>query len=83
MKTVERSRCFFIRRNRLGENIIVEFEDRYGSLWQYDHDLVYNSLKERYENMECFRNYSCYTSTNTVPKYVQELDCCKIQNKKK
>lgn len=83
MQNVVKSKCFFIRKNRLGENIIVEFKDRYGFIWHYNHDLVYKELKDFYENMPAFIKYKCYTSTDTVPGYVQELDCCKIQNKKK
>lgn len=83
MQNIERSKCFFIRRNRLGENIIVEFKDKYGFIWHYNHDLVYKELKDKYENMPAFLKYDCYTSNNTIPAYVQELDCCKIQNKKK
>lgn len=82
MQNIERSKCFFIRRNRLGENIIVEFKDKYDFIWHYDHDLVYKKLQKRYDDMRCFKTYGSYTSTNTVPRYVQELDCCKIQNKK-
>ena len=33
--------------------------------------------------MPAFIKYDCYTSNNTIPGYVQKLDCCKIQNKKK
>ena len=75
---IERSNNFFIRRNRLGENAIIEFKDKYGVIWQYDHDLVYKRLQNRYDNMPCFIRYNCYTSTQTVPSYVQELDCVKI-----
>ncbi len=75
---IERSNRFFIRRNRLGENIIVEFKDVHGVIWQYNHDLVYGKLKNRYDTMPCFIKYNCYTSSDTVPTYVQELDCVKI-----
>jgi hypothetical protein len=79
-KNIEISKCFFIRRNRLDENIIVEFNDVNGIIWQYDHDLVYQQLKSKYDDMLCFNRYNCYTSSNTVPQYVQELDCVKIIN---
>jgi hypothetical protein len=79
-REIETSNTFFIRRNRLGDNIFVEFEDVYGVVWQYDHDLVYKNLKHRYDIMPCFIDYNCYTSNNTVPKYVQELDCVIIIN---
>jgi hypothetical protein len=79
-REIETSDTFFIRRNRLGDNVIVEFEDKYGIVWQYDHDLVYENLQQRYDIMSCFTKYNCYTSNKTVPKYVQELDCVIIIN---
>jgi hypothetical protein len=80
IRNIEQSKCFFIRRNRLGDNIIVEFTDIYGVIWQYDHDLVYKELQNIYENMPAFINYNCYTSSRTIPRYVQVLDCVNIIN---
>lgn len=80
-KNIEVSKCFFIRRSRLGENVIIEFKDIHGLIWNYNHDDVYNELKDRFENMQCFKDYNCYTSTRTVPRYVQELNCVNIVNK--
>jgi hypothetical protein len=81
-KVIEKSRIFFIRRNRLGDNAVIEFMDRYGVIWQYNHDLVYKNLKYRYDTMPCFISYDCYTSRLTIPKYVQELDCVNIVHNK-
>jgi hypothetical protein len=79
-RKIEISDTFFIRRNRLGDNVIIEFVDRYSVIWRYDHDLVYKNLKHRYDIMPCFIRYNCYTSNNTIPQYVQELDCVNIIN---
>ena len=82
-KIIKKSNYFFIKRNKLGENLLIEFKDKYGSTWQYNHDLVYQQLQHRFDTMNCFIGKKEYTSTVSVPGYVQELDCVKIINQKK
>jgi len=80
-KNIIKSNYFFIKRNKLGNNMIIEFSDNNGCIWQYDHDLVYNELKEHFDTMHCFINKKEYTSTSSVPDYVQVLDCVKMIKK--
>jgi hypothetical protein len=82
-KNIKKSNYFFIKRNRLGKNLIIEFKDKYGSIWQYDHDLVYEKLQHHFDTMKCFINKKEYTSTYSVPVYIQELNCVKIINQLK
>jgi hypothetical protein len=69
------SKYFFIKRNKLGDNIIIRFKDNKGIIWHYDHDLVYEKLQYRFDTMQCFITKKEYTSNKSVPSYVQELDC--------
>jgi hypothetical protein len=80
-RQIVKSNYFYIKRNKLGDNIIIEFKDNIGRVWQYDHDLVYKALKNHFDTMPCFINKNEYTSTNSVPGYIQVLDCVKIISK--
>nr|WP_315167128.1 hypothetical protein [uncultured Flavobacterium sp.] len=80
-KRIKKSNYFFIKCNKLGENLIVEFKDKNGSIWQYDHDLVYKLLQPHFDKMKCFIKKKEYVSTDSVPQYIQELDCVKIINR--
>jgi hypothetical protein len=39
----------------------------------YDHDKVYNQLKDKFEAMPCFAKYNSYTNTNNLPVFVRAL----------
>lgn len=80
-RQIVESNYFYIKRNRLGNNIIIEFKDNKGYVWQYDHDLVYKEFKYHFDTMPCFINRNEYISTSSVPKYIQVLDCVKIISK--
>jgi hypothetical protein len=39
----------------------------------YDHDKVYNALKDKFDAMPCFNKYGSYTNTNNLPAFVRSL----------
>lgn len=80
-RQIVESNYFYIKRNRLGNNIIIEFKDNKGCVWHYDHDLVYKEFKNHFDTMPCFIKRNEYISTSSVPKYIQVLDCVQIISK--
>ena len=40
----------------------------------YNHDEVYNTHKEKFENMNCFNKYKSYTSSNNIPLFCRNLN---------
>ena len=42
-------------------------------LYQYNHDEVYNTHKERFDNMNCFEKYKNYTNSNAMPAFCRDL----------
>ena len=64
---------FVIRKSLVGKNQIIEFKNHKGEMCKYNHDVVYNQLKDKFENMNCFKKYKNYTNTNNLPKFVREL----------
>tara|TARA_R100000655_G_C2910874_1_gene180548 strand:+ start:97 stop:333 length:237 start_codon:yes stop_codon:yes gene_type:complete len=67
---------FIIRKSLLGSNTIINFTNKKGEKWQYDHDEIYSTFQEKFESMACFQEYKSYTNSNTVPKFCRELATC-------
>lgn len=64
---------FVIRKNLVGKNVIIEFTNKEGKTFKYDHDKVYNANKDKFENMNCFKKYKSYTATNNVPTFARDF----------
>jgi hypothetical protein len=65
---------FVIRKSLIGKNVVITFTNKNKEKCTYNHDLVYEQLKERFEAMPCFAKYSSYTNSNNLPKFVRDLD---------
>ena len=48
---------FVIRKSLIGKNVEIKFTNKKGEVVKYNHDDVYNTHKERFENMNCFAKY--------------------------
>lgn len=70
IKVVKR---FVIAKSMIGKNLVLEFKNKKDVVVQYNHDKVYEQLKERFEAMPCFAKYKSYTNTNDLPVFVREL----------
>jgi hypothetical protein len=64
---------FVIRKNLIGKNAIIKFSSYDGVEYIYDHDVVFNQLKDRFEAMPCFAKYKSYTQTFDMPAFVKAL----------
>jgi hypothetical protein len=64
---------FVIRRSLIGTSTIISFTNSKNELMTYDHDKVYNALKDKFEAMPCFAKYNSYTNTNNLPVFVRNL----------
>jgi len=63
---------FVLSRALLGNKVIIEFTNKKGITYKYDHDAVYAVNQERIENMECWHKYGNYTNTNNLPTWARE-----------
>jgi hypothetical protein len=68
-----KTKRFVIRKNLIGKNITVEFTNKDGKVFKYNHDEVYKANKQRFEDMNCFKKYKSYTATNNVPTFAREF----------
>ena len=49
---------FVIRKSLIGKNEVITFTNKKGEVVKYNHDDVYNTHKDSFESMNCFRNIS-------------------------
>jgi hypothetical protein len=63
---------FVLSRALLGNKVIIEFTNKKGITYKYDHDAVYAVNQERIENMECWHKYGNYTNSNNLPTWARE-----------
>ena len=68
-----KTKRFVIRKSLLGKKAIVEFTNKKGETFKYNHDEVYKANKEKLEAMPCFQKYKSYTATNNVPSFAKDL----------
>ena len=64
---------FVIRKSLIGKNTIITFVNKKQETVSYNHDEVYNTHKDKFEQMNCFEKYKSYTNSNCVPKFCRDL----------
>ena len=75
LKKVEelKTKRFVIRKSLTGKNVVISFTNKKQENVSYNHDEVYNTHKEKFEQMNCFQKYKSYTNTNAVPAFCRNL----------
>ena len=68
---------FVIQKSLIGKNVTIEFVNKKGETMSYNHDEVYNTHKEKFDNMNCFEKYKSYTNSNTIPAFCRDLNLSK------
>ena len=64
---------FVIRQSLIGKNTIITFKTKKGDTVSYNHDVVYNGHKSRFDAMNCFAKYKSYTNSNNIPAFCRNL----------
>ena len=72
--TTKTTNRFIIAKSLIGKNTIITFKNKKGDDCTYNHDKVYNTLKDRFEAMPCFQKYKSYTNSINLPKFVREIE---------
>lgn len=67
------SKRFVIRKSLVGKNAVITVNFKNGKVAKYNHDSVYELMKEKLESMNCFIKYKSYTASNNVPVVAREL----------
>ena len=73
-ENVLKSKRFVVRKSLIGKNQLIEFTNKKGKTYTYNHDVVYKIMKSNLENMNCFKKYKSYTATNNIPMVLRDKD---------
>ena len=64
---------FVIRKSLIGKHTIITFVNKKSETVSYNHDEVYTTHKERFDEMNCFAKYKNYTNSNAMPAFCRDL----------
>jgi len=67
------SKRFVIRKSLIGKNTTINVEFKSGKTCTYNHDTVYEIMKEKLNTLPCFIKYNSYTSSTNVPVSVRSV----------
>ena len=67
------SKRFVIRKSLIGKNAVITVNFKNGKTAKYNHDKVYEVMKDKLEQMNCFAKYKSYTASNNVPLIAREI----------
>ena len=67
------SKRFVIRKSIIGKKAIITVNFKNGKTATYSHDKVYEVMKEKLEQMNCFIKYKSYTASNNIPLVAREI----------
>ena len=67
-----KSKRFVIRKSLIGKNQVITFTNKKGEVVKYNHDVAYNIMKDKLENLACFIKYKSYTATNNIPTILRD-----------
>ena len=66
MNTIN-SKRFVIRKSLINKNTTINVEFKNGLKCTYNHDKVYEIMKDKLNTLPCFIKYNSYTSSTNVP----------------
>ena len=58
---------FVVRNSLIGTNTIITFKNKKGDDVTYNHDKVYEIMKDKLVTLPCWEKYKSYTCTNNIP----------------
>ena len=66
-KNVMKSKRFVVRKSLIGKNQLITFTTKKGDEITYNHDIVYDIMKDTLSKLPCWEKYKSYTATNNIP----------------
>ena len=67
MSNVLKSKRFVVRQSLVGKNQVIEFTNKKGESYTYNHDVAYKLMKSNLDKLACIAKYKSYTPTNNLP----------------
>ena len=72
--SVLKSKRFVVRKSLIGKNQVIEFTNKKGDTYTYNHDKVFEVMKSTLETLPCWEKYKSYTATNNIPKVCRDIE---------
>ena len=72
--SVLKSKRFVVRKSLVGKNQIIEFTNKKGETYTYNHDKVFEVMKSKLETLPCWEKYKSYTASNNIPKVCRDME---------
>ena len=69
-----KSKRFVVRKSLVGQNQTIEFTTKKGKVVTYNHDIVFNIMKDTLTNLPCWLKYKSYTATNNIPVVLRDKE---------
>ena len=66
-ENVLKSKRFVVRQSLIGKNQVIVFTNKKGDTVKYNHDKVYEIMKEKLSTLPCWTKYKSYTAPNNIP----------------
>jgi len=74
MKNLIKSKRFVVRKSLIGKNQVITFTNKKGDTIKYNHDKVYELMKETLTKLPCWEKYKSYTATNNIPMVLRNKE---------
>ena len=74
MKNLIKSKRFVVRKSLIGKNQVITFTNKKGDTIKYNHDKVYEIMKETLTKLPCWEKYKSYTATNNIPMILRNKE---------
>jgi len=71
---IMQSKRFVVRQSLVGQNKTINVEFKNGKTVTYNHDKVFEIMKDKLAEMPCFIKYKSYTASNNIPMMVRDKD---------
>ena len=71
--TTLNSKRFVLRKSLIGKNQIINVEFKNGKTCTYNHDKVFEIMKDKLTLLPCWLKYNSYTSSTNVPVSVRSV----------
>ena len=72
--SVLKSKRFVVRKSLVGKNQLIEFTNKKGETYTYNHDKVFEVMKSKLETLPCWEKYKSYTASNNIPKVCRDIE---------
>ena len=74
MANVIQSKRFVVRQSLVRKDAKIQVTFKNGNTVTYNHDKVFNIMKDKLEAMACWAKYKSYTASNNLPLAVRNED---------